>query len=138
MSLIRIDHDPSRRQLAVFGIAWLVFFAALGGIVFARGGSPLTAAAIWALAVVVPAVGWCLPGVMRIVYLAMAYAAFPIGIVISHLLLMAVYYLVLTPTGLLMRLFGYDPMQRDFDSQAETYWHPRPEHTKIERYFRQF
>ena len=57
-----------------------------------------------------------------IIYLGMAYAAFPIGLVISHAILAAVYYAVLTPIGLLMHLVGRDPMRRRFDPQAESYW----------------
>ena len=32
------------------------------------------------------------------------------------------YFVVLTPTGLLMRLFGKDLLQRRFDPEATTYW----------------
>jgi hypothetical protein len=50
-----------------------------------------------------------------------------------------VYYGVLTPIGLVMKLFGYDPMKKRFDSGAATYWVKRPgEKTGPKRYFRQF
>ena len=38
--------------------------------------------------------------------------ALPIGILVSTVVLAVTYYLVLTPIGLLARLFGYDPMAR--------------------------
>ena len=137
MSLARIDHNPSRRQLNLFGLIWLVFFGVVGK--FALDGSgPAPAAIVWGLAVAIPVAGWLLPGFMRIVFLGMSYAAFPIGLVVSYLILLTVYYLVLTPTGLLMRLFGYDPMQRRFDRDAETYWCPREQDDGLERCFRQF
>ena len=138
MALIRIDHNPPRRQLNVFGVAWLVFFGLVGGLVLHGGGSLAAAGALWGLAVAVPAVGWTFPGVMRIVYLATAYAAFPIGLVVSHLLLLAVYYLLLTPLGLAMKLFGYDPMHRRFDRDAPSYWIERKQDDDVRRYFRQF
>ncbi len=138
MGLVRIDHDPSWKQLGLFGVIWLVFFGALGGIVLKSGGSLSAARSVWGLAVVVPLVGWMIPSFMRIVYVAMAYAAFPIGFGVSHLILIIVYYLVLTPTGLLMRLFRYDPVARRFDVDAETYWCPREQDENPERYFRQF
>ena len=43
-------------------------------------------------------------------FLGWMYAAFPIGWTISHLLLLAVYYFVLTPVGLALRLTGRDPV----------------------------
>ena len=138
MSLIRIDHNPSRRQLALFGLIWLVFFGILGGIVLGHGGSLFAATVLWIVAAAVPVAGWILPGLMRIVYVGMAYAAFPIGFVVSHLILAVTFYLVLTPVGLIMRLIGYDPMSRRFDPEAETYWAPRQQDERADRYFRQF
>lgn len=137
MSLIRINKNPSRRELALFGLIWLVFFGVVGGIAWGKSESASVASAIWAMAVVVPAVGWIVPSLMRIVYLGMCYASFPIGFVVSHVILAIVYYLVMTPIGLLMRMFGHDPMQRRFDRDAKTYWIPREQPEQIERYFRQ-
>jgi len=79
-----------------------------------------------------------MPGLMRIVYLTGAYAALPIALVISHLMLAVVYYLLLTPTGVLMRLLGHDPLARRFDASAQTYWRPRHRAENVARYFRQF
>ncbi|MBN2476926.1 MAG: hypothetical protein JXB62_20125 [Pirellulales bacterium] len=138
MSLIRIDHHPSRRQLAQFGLLWLVFFGAVGGIVLGKWGSVSAAGVVWAAAVVVPVVGWIVPPIMRIVYVGMAYAAFPIGFVLSHVILALVYYVVLTPIGLLMRLFGYDPMRRRFEPDTESYWLPHEPDDRPDRYFRQY
>jgi hypothetical protein len=61
---------------------------------------------------------------------------FPIGWTISHVL-MADYYLVVTPIGLIMRALKRDPMQRAFDRQAEAVDRP-PKDENTGRYFRQF
>ena len=49
-------------------------------------------------------------------------AAFPIGWVVSHALMAAIYYLVITPMAVAMRLLGRDPLDRRFDRDATTYW----------------
>ncbi len=86
-----------------------------------------------------PVVGWVIPSFMRLVFVGMSYLAWPIGFVVSHVVLAAVYYLVLTPIGLLMRVFGYDPMARRFDREAASYWHERATAgSEAKRYFRQF
>jgi ABC-type uncharacterized transport system permease subunit len=138
MSLIHIDRNPSPRQLAVFGLLWLVFFTAVGGVLLARGGSPTVVAAVWAVAAVVPAAGWVFPRLMLRVYLGMLFLALPLGFVVSHVVLAVAYYLVLTPTGLLMRAVGRDPMQRRFDRRAQSYWVPREPSDDPKRYLRQF
>ena len=137
MRLNRINRNPSRLQLSVFGIVWLAFFCTVALVARSRGGSQTVLLGIAAAALIVPLVGWVVPSFMRTVYLGMAYLSFPIGFVLSHVLLATVYYLVLAPTGLLMRLIGYDPMKRRFDHEAESYWVPRRDPKSIERYFRQ-
>ena len=138
MKLIQLNHNPSHRQLHVFGVIWLVFIGVIGGIVLKNSGSVLLATVIWGLAVAVPVIGWTVPAFMRIVYIGMTYATFPIGFIVSYLIMVIVYYLVLTPIGLGMRLFRYDPMDRYFDENAETYWRPHEQNVKLDNYFRQF
>jgi hypothetical protein len=138
MVLIHIDRNPARWQLNVFGLLWLIFFTGIGAVVLWRFELPVAAVVLWIVAVIVPAVGWAAPPVMRLVYLGMAYAAFPIGLVVSLLILLVVYYAVIAPIGLAMRLFGYDPMRRRSDRRATSYWVERENSGDIGRYFRQF
>lgn len=42
--------------------------------------------------------------------------------VISPIILCMVFYLVITPFGLLMRIFGARPLNLHFDRNAESYW----------------
>jgi hypothetical protein len=136
--MIRIERNPSRRQLFVFGLAWLVFFGILGGMSWWRTGSLGTAGAFWAIGTAIPLAGLVWPGTLRIVFLLTSYATFPIGFVVSYIVLAVVYYLVLTPTGFVLRLRGCDPLQRRFDRNAKTYWTPREPEEATERYFQQF
>ncbi len=136
--MFSIERHPSPRQLAVFSLTWLVFFTVWGAVAWWKMAAPAAAAACWGVAVVVPLLGLAVPGLLRIVYLGMAYASLPVGLVVSYLILAATYYLVLTPIGLVLRLFGYDPMHRRYDRQAKTYWVPRKEDEEVDRVFRQF
>ena len=56
----------------------------------------------------------------------------------GYLLLVIIFYLIVTPLGLVMRMLGRDPMQRKFDRSAASYWIERPQHDETARYFRQF
>ena len=72
------------------------------------------------------------------VFIGMTLLAFPIGMVIGTLAMALTYYLLITPIGLVFRLFGRDLMHRKLDPEAETYWIERPPQVPPERYFRQF
>ena len=139
MSIVQINTDPTRKQLNQFGFIWLGFLVVFGLIAFFKLDAPTLAKVLWVLAVVVPVIGWLVPAFMRLVFVGMSYLAWPIGFVVSHVVLALVYYLVFTPIGLLMRVFGYDPMKRGFDPEAATYWIARdPTTSDAKRYFRQF
>jgi hypothetical protein len=139
MAVIEVKRNPSRRELSLFGFIWLVFFLLLAGGLWLKLPTPLAPVALATIAVIVPALGWAVPGFMRVVYVGLSYVAWPIGFVLSNVLLGAVYYLVVTPIGLIMRATRYDPMQRGFDPKAQSYWIERGSDERDPRsYFRQF
>ena len=135
MSLLRINHQPSSRQLRTFAVAWLVFFGTFAGACALRGRHS-AAIALGVLALVVPLVGLVSSSFLRIAFLGLSYATFPIGWLMSHIVLAVVYYLAVTPIAWILRLFHYDPLKRRIHRTAGTYWTdvtPSP----VERYFRQ-
>jgi hypothetical protein len=91
-----------------------------------------------AVAVAIGIVGLIWPRVMRPIFVGWMCAAFPIGWVVSHFLLAAVFYLIITPLGLVMRLAGRDKLKLQIDRESKTYWTRRPSIPPASRYFRQF
>ncbi len=138
MSLIRINREPSRRQLAIFAVGWTLSLALIGWLFPLQMGDISLRDICWILAVVVPAIGLAVPGFLKGTYLVSAYAALPIGLVVSYLILGVIYYLVLTPVGLLLKLRRYDPLNRRFEPRLDTYWIEREASADTDRYFRQF
>ena len=138
MALIEINKNPTRRELNQFGAMLLLSSAAVGLIVLWRFGSMRAAAIVWAVGLAATAAYFAVAPIRRPIYLGFNYAGYPIGWALSHLLLAAIYYLVLTPIGLVMRLAGRDAMRRRFDPAAESYWTPCRTDDKPAGYFRQF
>jgi hypothetical protein len=62
----------------------------------------------------------------------------PIGWLISHLMLGAIYFGVFTPVAIVFRLIGRDPLARRFDRQASSYWEAYQPNRGLARYLRQF
>ena len=81
---------------------------------------------------------FAVPPLRRPLFLGWIYATFPIGWTISHLLMAVIYYGVLTPIGLVLRLCGKDPVEKEIDSGRSSYWVEHPTKTDASRYFRQF
>lgn len=129
---------PDARMLRQFAAGWLVFFAALGAWQAWGHGRPTLGAALAAQGVLLGALGLARPGLLRPLFVTATVLAFPIGWVVSQLMLLLMYYAVMTPVGLLLRLRGRDALGRRKGSPGESYWKPKPVVTDVRRYFRQY
>jgi hypothetical protein len=139
MALLELKRDPTAREVRQFARVWLpAFCALLATWAVLRWQAWPTASALLAVAIAGIAIEAVRPGWMRALFLGWMWAAFPIGWLVSHLLMGAIYYLVITPIGLIMRAAGRDPLARRFEPDAETYWTRRDPPAEASRYFRQF
>lgn len=138
MALVDVKTDPSPKDLRVFGMLLPVFFAVFGWAIGHRSGSQAAASAIWAAGAGVVLVYFVQPRVRRPVFVGWSYLTYPIAWVVSHLILGAVYFVVVTPIGLLVRRLREDPMERRWDPATRSYWVRREPDRDVPRYFRQF
>lgn len=139
MSLVKIHWHPTRRELKQFAAIWFpLFFAIVGWLVWRRLGAWNAAVAIWIVVAVLSPLMWFLPRLARAVFVGWMCVTFPIGYVVSHILLAVVYFGIVTPIGLIMRLAGRDALGLKIDPNATTYWVPHAMPKDSRRYFRQF
>ena len=138
MALLEINFRPSDRELRWFSAIQLAFFLGVAYFVANKAGATTAAGSIAAASSIVAIAGLVAPRLVFPLYIAWMAAAFPIGWAMSHVLLAGVYYLVLTPLGLALRLAGKDLLERQLDRSAKTYWKERDPSPKVERYFKQY
>jgi Saxitoxin biosynthesis operon protein SxtJ len=145
--MIEMNLRPDARTLrqfgwiALFGFGLLALLAWNGWLVFAHlgEGTRATVATVLAsLAGVSAFFSLVYPKANLPIYLGLTILAFPIGFVLSYVIMATLFYLVIAPIGLVMRLFGSDPMDRRLLPNAKTYWiDARPERPR-DSYFKQF
>jgi Saxitoxin biosynthesis operon protein SxtJ len=136
--MIEINKNPSRKELAWFGLLCLAFFGLIGLSALHKTHALHGAVVIWTVAAAFVAFYFAFPPFQRPIYLGWMYAAYPIGWAVSILLLTVAFFGVFAPIGFLMRAMSRDPLTRKFDRSAPTYWSPHEPGTDPERYFRQF
>ena len=126
-----------KREIRKFGAVALVFFGFLCALGIWRA-KPIPIGLFGALAFL----GLCFllaPGPMRPLHAGWLRVAHFIGKVITTVLLILAYYLVITPAGLLKRIFGGRPLPLKFDRAASSYWVDRTEPAQPkERFFKRF
>lgn len=143
-----IEWNPEPRTLRSFGTlsglllaligAWVFFRHAILGISLSAAAARSAGLGIWAAGAAMFVLGIFLPRSLRLIHVGMSLAAYPVGWVVSHLILLGIFYLVLTPIGLVFRWIGRDALQRKFDPKAKTYWSDHPPAPPADRYFRQY
>lgn len=82
-------------------------------------------------------VGLLAPRVIAPVYAGWMVAVFPIGWVVSRLMLAGLFFLIFTPVALVFRLMGRDVMHRR-RPDTPTYWTPKVGASDVKQYLRQF
>ncbi len=145
--MIEINLRPDERTLRQFGFIAVAGFAGLAAIAWfevlifsfglgvAREPLAIAFAAVAGLSGVFSLV---YPKANLPVYVGMTIATYPIGFVLSYLIMGTLFYLIITPIGLLLRLFGTDPMERRILPDAETYWADAAPVRPRSSYFKQF
>ncbi len=136
--MIDLNLHPSKRELRTFGLLGCAFLALVAWIAWRKTGSTVAAFALVAVAAADALVAVAAPRLLRPVFVASMVVSFPFAWVATHVLMGAIFYLVVTPIAVIMRLTGRDPLERSFDGEAKTYWKARPSHVESSRYFRQF
>jgi Saxitoxin biosynthesis operon protein SxtJ len=133
---VRFDPAPKiLRQFAVTG--WLFFW----GLAAWRGlgrGEWVLATLLVVSGPVLGLAGLLRPRLIRPVYVAATVAAFPIGWVLSWVMLGLVYYGIFTPLAVIFRVIGRDPLGRRGPNSADTYWKPKPSPRDPTSYLRQY
>jgi len=132
-----VTRPPSTRVLRQFAALWLVCFLALAAVRWYGGKQGAATVVMGSAAVLIGVPGLILPAVMRPIYTGWMIAVFPIGWTVARIVLSAVFYVVVTPIGLLFRMLGRDVLHRRRASRS-TYWTEKPQARAAADYLRQY
>lgn len=120
--MIEIQWNPGNKQLRQFAGIWFpAFCGLLGWIIGLKSGYWAAVQIGWSICGVQAALGLLYPSAIRPVFVGLILLTFPIGWVVSHVLLGAIFYLIVTPIGVVLRLTGHDPLQRQRPS-GDSMW----------------
>ena len=130
--------DPTPRMLRQFGGIWIVFFGAIAawqGLHHERHGLGL---ALVVLAITIGPVGIVAPRLIRPVFIGSMALTYPVGWIVSRIVLGILFYGLFTPVALLFRAKGRDELRLKPQRGTATYWTTKSHATDKAQYLRQF
>jgi len=133
-----IPFHPPVRSLRQFAALWALLSAVLPFWYGLPTESWALTLAVGGLGAAVGLLGIVKPGAVRPLFVGAMVLTFPIGWVVSRILLALVYFTVVTPTGLVLRLLGRDALRLRKPENLESYWVPKPAPSGVGSYFNQF
>ena len=138
--MIELNLKPSDSQLRSFGWIGLVAFPLIGALFhYVQGWIPA-----WGFYVLIGLGLLC--GLLAAVkeslllplFTVMTLLAYPIGLVVSTVLIGVIYYGLFTPVALVFKLTGRDPLHRKIERDAASYWVERKTQREPASYLRMY
>jgi hypothetical protein len=133
-----IPWRPTSATLRQFAVCWMLFVGLLAFRVGGRHEQFVVGVVLAALAGGFGLAGLVWPAAVRPLFLTLTVATFPIGWVVSRMLLAVLFYGLFTPVGWVMRWWGRDALDLRPQAGRSTYWEPKLAAENSRRYFRPF
>jgi Saxitoxin biosynthesis operon protein SxtJ len=134
-----IPRNPSERMLRQFGGLCFLFFGGLalyGALVRGNITGPICLALV---AIVTGILGLTKPKWLAGLFVGWMLVTFPIGYVISRVIMLTVFLLVFTPMALIFKLIGRDALSiKKRKGPNTTYWVAKTQPTDPARYLKQY
>jgi hypothetical protein len=132
--------DTGRKALRSFGlVVGGVFIAIAAVIAWRTGGLGPWGTGLGSVGAVLVLLGLVAPPVLRPVHRVWMGLAVVLGFVMTRVLLSLVFFGLVVPIGLVLRLVGKDLLRLRIDREAGSYWLPKPEAAppveRLERYY---
>jgi len=131
---------PARRKFAVSLIVGFPVIALILGISTRLASGAWKPFFLW-LGLIGLAVGvvlWLVPQIARPFYVVWYFLGCCVGIVVGNVLFSVLYFLVVTPMGLLRRVLNPRAFTKSPDKTRATYWEDAEKVVDPKRYYRQF
>ncbi len=110
-------------ELRKFGITLGVVFGLLALVFWLRGRACFLY--IFILSALFLICALCAPRLLKHVHKVWMTFGMSVGWVMTRVILSILFYLVVTPTGLIARLFGKDFLDIKYDKNAKSHWIPK-------------
>lgn len=116
---MKINRD--KKQIRTFGFGAAVILTTLALWNFYKG-SPTSPVIFLVIGIILGILALFFPSAIKPVYIVFMKVAHILGWINTRILLAFIFYVILTPIGLIMRIFGKDFLDESIDPARKSYW----------------
>ena len=128
---------PTPRMLRQFAAAWLAFFLILSAVALWKRHNPPMSSAL-AVVALLGIAGLMKPNLARVPFIVASCVTYPIGWLVSQIVLALLFYGVITPIGFFLKIRGRDVLQLRGESKQSSFWIKRGPPPAPDRYLKPF
>ena len=115
-----------RKQLRQFGLMVGGVLVLIGLWKLYQGKHKMVRLILWSVGGLLIITGSIVPTLLTPVYWIWMKLAHLLGWVNTRLLLGIIFFVIITPMAIVMKVFGRDALNRKIDKNVNSYWIPRP------------
>ena len=111
--------EPTRKELLLFAFIWSAIFIIVALYPISSGGD----IRVWAISISIlfPLMSFVPPLFIPIYKIWVKFGEI-VGRINSFIILSILFYFIITPTGIVMRLLGKDLLNKKIDKKGNSYW----------------
>ena len=133
-----IPANPTEKTLRQFAAAGLVFLLAAGAHQYFVRDHHRVGLVLGVAAFGFGGLGLIKPAAIKSLFVLCLKVTFPLGWVVTQVMLLLMFYGLITPLALLFKLKGRDLLARKPAPGRSTFWVPSSPPTDVRSYFRQY
>ena len=119
-------NGQKRKQLRQFGLMVGGVLVLIGLWKLYQGKHEMVRLILWSVGGLLIITGSIVPTLLTPVYWIWMKLAHLLGWVNTRLLLGIIFFVIITPMAVVMKVFGRDALNRKIDKNVDSYWIPRP------------
>jgi carbamoyltransferase len=132
-SVVDTSKFRDRNEWKKFGIGLSIILAVFATIQWVRG-NPIFLL-FYLTACIILASGLLFPIVLKPLFILFSYIGFGLGWIMTRVILSVLFFLILTPIGLISRLFRKRYLQTNISTNEKSYWEKHKEQTASKEHF---
>lgn len=127
----------TKKELKEFGIVIGIFFGILAGISIWRGNQHYFY--LLPISILLISLGFLFPNILTPIQKVWMAVAIVIGFFVSRIILSILFYFIITPLGLIIKISNPDPLDAKINRDTKSYWIKRKDYpNEKSRYLKQF